>query len=727
MSPTATGSRRAAACPQIRRFFVIPKLRQLRMAMFRNKLYYNVKPWLPWKVRIAMRRYFAASQRRHAIGTWPIAPETGKPPADWPGWPAGKQFALVLTHDVERREGLERCRQLMELEIELGFRSSFNFVPEGDYETPNELREELIGNGFEVGVHDLHHNGRLYTSYKTFHTKAARIKHYLKEWNAVGFRSAFMMRNLDWLHDLNVLYDASTFDTDPFEPQPDGTHTIFPFWVPRPASRFDLNYNVTPASEPKDFSVSASQCYPRSGYVELPYTLPQDSTVFVLMRERTIDIWKQKLDWIASHGGMALINVHPDYVSFNDTWSSDKFPLSLYREFLEYVSDTYSGRFWSALPREVAGFVVKQTTICKRRVDTVPAPTSRSKSRGRTVWIDLDNTPHVPFFRPIIRELEKAGYTVAVSARDAYQVCELADHYGVKHARIGRHYGRNPFLKVAGTFLRSVELLPFALRHRPCLALSHGSRSQIIASNLLGLPSMFVFDYEFAKGFPFSHPTWAVAPTAVAESSELAQRFRLLSYGGIKEDVYAPEFQPDDSIISRLGLNLECVLVAVRPPASEAHYHSLESDRLFEAFMERVCGTENVQAVVLPRNKRQEAEVRQRWAEPLAAGRIVIPAGSVDGLNLLWHCDLTVSGGGTMNREAAALGVPVYSIFRGKIGAVDRQLSKDGRLILVESVEDVRVKINLKRREKVRKPNGEGNSVLCEILNHIERVISHES
>ena len=125
----------------------------------------------------------------------------------------------------------------MELEMELGFRSSFNFIPEGNYRVPPALRDDLTRNGFEVGVHDLRHDGRLFRSVAEFQSRAMRINQYLRDWNAVGFRSGFMLHNLDWLHDLEIEYDMSTFDTDPFEPQPDGRNTIFPFWVPRPPAQ----------------------------------------------------------------------------------------------------------------------------------------------------------------------------------------------------------------------------------------------------------------------------------------------------------------------------------------------------------------------------------------------------------------------------------------------------------------------------------------------------------
>jgi hypothetical protein len=225
---------------------------------------------------------------------------------------------------------MERCRALAELEMNLGFRSSFNFVPEGEYDTPASLRSFLTEQGFEVGVHDLHHDGTLYRSKADFSSGAKRINEHLKHWQAVGFRSAFMFHNLEWLKELNVLYDASTFDTDPFEPQPDSANTIFPFWVERSGG---------------------------SGYAELPYTLPQDSTLYLILGETTNDVWKRKLDWVARHGGLALVNVHPDYTTFGGQPSRTEFPVALYEEFLTYVSAKFGADVWHALPRDVAEFV----------------------------------------------------------------------------------------------------------------------------------------------------------------------------------------------------------------------------------------------------------------------------------------------------------------------------------------------------------------------------------
>ena len=301
---------------------------QLSLQLLLN-VYYFVKPAIPYSMRLALRRAAATPIRAAYASTWPINEASAKRPDEWPGWPDGKRLAIALTHDVEGRRGLERCRQLAELEIRLGLRSTFMFVPEGEYETPADLRAYLTSHGFEVGVHDLHHDGSLYTSRRAFEAQAATINRYLAEWRAVGFRSGFMRHNLTWLKQLNVLYDASTFDSDPFEPQPDGMNTIFPCWVPRSDG---------------------------SGYVELPYTLAQDSTLFLVLRERGNDIWKRKLDWVASHGGMALLDTHPDYMSFTGAGGSAEYPVALYEDFLRHALERYREQAWFATAREVAEY-----------------------------------------------------------------------------------------------------------------------------------------------------------------------------------------------------------------------------------------------------------------------------------------------------------------------------------------------------------------------------------
>lgn len=316
--------------------------------MLRNRLYYLLKPYLPWKARMMLRRWNARRILRRSADIWPVLEAAGRAPAGWPGWPEGHEFAVVLTHDVEDLGGLHQVRRLAEAERALGFRSSFNLIPDGPYAVPPELRAWLVEQGFEVGIHDLHHDGHLYASREGFRERARRINEFLASWNAVGFRSGFMHHNLDWLHDLNILYDASTFDTDPLEPQPDGAGTIFPFWAP-------THRNQAPASSPA------------RRYVELPYTLPQDSTLFLLLQQADPSIWMRKLDWIVERRGMALINVHPDYLDFTGTGrNARQFPASHYLDFLKYIRTRYAGRYWQPLPRELAAWY--------RDICPVPAP-----------------------------------------------------------------------------------------------------------------------------------------------------------------------------------------------------------------------------------------------------------------------------------------------------------------------------------------------------------------
>lgn len=323
----------------------------------RNRLYYTLKPWIPEAARLALRRWYSHQLRARCGDSWPVLRGSEIPPWGWAGWPEGKKFAVVLTHDVEGPLGLSRCLELMRLEGDLGFRSSFNFVPEGSYVVSDQVRSELRKCGFEVGVHDLHHDGKLYCNYKSFLKQAQRINHYLREWDAVGFRSGFMLRNLDWAHNLNILYEASTFDTDPFEPQPDGVGTIFPFWVARPDSMTSADNDSGASSMPAQPNQALETASSSRGYVELPYTLVQDSTLFTLLGERQPDIWFKKVDWLAQNGGMVLVNVHPDYTATNGTMNSRwEYPVQFYRQLLEYLRCHYQGAYWHATAAELASW-----------------------------------------------------------------------------------------------------------------------------------------------------------------------------------------------------------------------------------------------------------------------------------------------------------------------------------------------------------------------------------
>ena len=342
---------------------------------------------------------------------------------------------------------------------------------------------------------------------------------------------------------------------------------------------------------------------------------------------------------------------------------------------------------------------------------------------SKCIWIDLDNSPHVPFFAPIIDRLRERGYRVLLTARDAYQVRELADLFGFSYICIGGHWGKHWVLKAFGTCLRAVRLLPIVWKEKPALAVAHGSRSQTIASVLLGIPSLVIFDYEFTSSVAFFKPTWRMTPEVIPlQESEGGNP--VLRYPGIKEDVYVPSFKADPSVKARMPIDDEHIMVLLRPPASEAHYHNPKSDELFAATIQFLARTPDVRVIILPRNNKQKVSVEKAWPDLFAAGVLYIPDHAEDGLNLIWHSDLVISGGGTMNREAAALGVPVYSIFRGKIGAVDRYLADQARLVLVESADEIRTKIRLCKRVRRAAAEGSERQALMTIVNDIVALVS---
>ncbi len=340
-------------------------------------------------------------------------------------------------------------------------------------------------------------------------------------------------------------------------------------------------------------------------------------------------------------------------------------------------------------------------------------------SASKRIWIDLDNSPHVPFFAPIVEELKKRGFLVTLTARDAYQVRELADLYQLDYRCVGRHWGKHRLIKVFGTCLRSLQLIPTIARQRPHLSVSHGSRSQTIASVLLGIPSVCIFDYEFVRFMSLLKPTFLMSPEIIPVSESMRKAHRVLQYPGIKEDVYVPAFRPDPSIKSRLGLDERNLIVVVRPPATEAHYHNPKSDELFAATIEFLVHAPDVQVIVLPRNHKQTVSVRKAWPQWFESGKLSIPEHPEEGLNLMWHSDVVISGGGTMNREAAALGIPVYSIFRGEIGAVDRFLSQVGRLVLIENPEELEKKVLLTRWRRPAAPQNIAQGAMKKIVDDI--------
>jgi uncharacterized protein len=363
-----------------------------------------------------------------------------------------------------------------------------------------------------------------------------------------------------------------------------------------------------------------------------------------------------------------------------------------------------------------------------KTMNTVAAEMQRAVAvpRAKKIWIDLENSPHVPFFKPIIAELEQRGHSVVVTARDCFQVCELADLFQLNYRRIGRHYGKHTLAKVMGLGIRMLQMAPGALREKPDLSLSHGSRSQFLLSAVLGIPTLTIFDYEHSAWMKGMKPTWVMMPEVLPDSVGASQgiaKERMLRYPGIKEDVYAPSFRPDPAFRQKLGIHPGDLLVTIRPPASEAHYHNPEADILLTAVFEKLGAQSDTRIILAPRTAKQAEDLQQQFPAMFERRQVIVPEHVMDGLDMIWASDLVISGGGTMNREAAALGVPVYSIFRGKIGAVDQYLSQNGRLVLLESVQDVNQKMQVARRKRNAEPDLDGSPTLKAVVDNIVMVL----
>lgn len=302
-----------------------------------RRLYYQIRPFLPAWIRPLLHKLAGSRQTRSALLAWPIEDRWvrflfavmqtvmlnhHKTTLEYVHfWPHGKQFAFVITHDIESASGQSFALRLADLDEKYGFRSSFNFVPQ-EYRIDSRLVAELKQRGFEIGVHGWKHDGQLFSSKAVFDQQAKQINQFIWEWGAVGFRSPLTHRNPYWMQDLEIEYDSSFFDTDPFEPIPGGTMSIWPFQMGR--------------------------------FVELPYTLVQDHTLMSTLGEKSPRLWLEKVEFIQKYCGMALVNVHPDY-------QRNLAHLAIYEKFLCEMRQRKDA--WHALPRDVARWWKQRTKL----------------------------------------------------------------------------------------------------------------------------------------------------------------------------------------------------------------------------------------------------------------------------------------------------------------------------------------------------------------------------
>jgi predicted glycosyltransferase len=307
------------------------------------------------------------------------------------------------------------------------------------------------------------------------------------------------------------------------------------------------------------------------------------------------------------------------------------------------------------------------------------------------IWIDLANSPHVPFFRALIPEFVARGHQIEITARDFAQTVELAAKAGMTPHVIGGHGGGSITGKAGNLVGRAAALRRWARDRGFDLAVSHNSYAQIAAAAALGIRSVTLMDYEHqpANHLAFRLASHVIVPRAFP-AAELrkygASTRKVKRYQGTKEDVYLADFVPDSAFaetLRRLGVAGEDVLVVARPPAREALYHRFENE-LFDELLAYLSSRDEVKLILLPRSDAQREDFAARESP-----NMIMPREALDGSNLIAHADLVISAGGTMNREAAALGVPAASVYAGKWAAIDEELIREGRLKRIQLREDI--------------------------------------
>ena len=311
---------------------------------------------------------------------------------------------------------------------------------------------------------------------------------------------------------------------------------------------------------------------------------------------------------------------------------------------------------------------------------------------SKRIWIDLGNSPHVPFFLALAREFERRGHLILWTARDYAQTVPLAEKANLPIKIFGTHGGKSLLQKTWKFTERVGRLLNWVRGEKIDLVVSHNSHEPLAVARLLGIKSVNLMDYEHhpLNNFSFRMATRVIVPESFPD--EFVKKFgaskKTFKFTGIKEDVYLADFMPDlkfQDELKSLGISPENILVVVRPHAPEALYHRQFANEILDHLLDKFAANPKVKIVLLPRKDYQGAEFKKRHSQP----NIIIPEKVLDGANLLFSSDLVVSGGGTMNREATALGVPVITIFSGKPASIDEMLIAQGRMSKIETVEDL--------------------------------------
>ena len=307
----------------------------------------------------------------------------------------------------------------------------------------------------------------------------------------------------------------------------------------------------------------------------------------------------------------------------------------------------------------------------------------------RTIWIDLDNSPHVPLFRPIIKELAKREVNYLITSRKFAQTEELLKFWQIPHKLVGEHGGKYKINKIINLLTRSYQLTKRLDKKKGVLALSHGSRTQLIASWKLGINSVLMLDYEYTESKIFNYfSSTLLIPKYIPDTRLVSAGINLkkvIRYGGFKEELYLSEFIPDINFRNTLDLSDDQILIVIRPPSMTTNYHDSRSENLLIKAIKLLAENQNSIVLIINRTAAEKEFILRMIP---AKANIKFLEKTVDGLQLLFAADISISGGGTMNREAALLGTAAYSIFTGRRPYLDEYLQQLGKLSFIESVAD---------------------------------------
>lgn len=332
------------------------------------------------------------------------------------------------------------------------------------------------------------------------------------------------------------------------------------------------------------------------------------------------------------------------------------------------------------------------------------------------IWFDLDNSPHIPIFRPVFKELEKCNKEYLITARDFAQTRQLLELWNIKYIETGKHAGKNKLKKILNLFHRSSQLIKVVRKRNVNLAVSHGSRTQLIAAKRLGIPSLLMLDYEYTETMIMNHlSTSILMPVHIPEKRLIEAGInvkKVIRYNGFKEELYLKDFTYDESFRRELGIDKNTILVVIRPPSMVANYHDPKSEKLLIEGIEYFANSSNTTCLIVSRTEEDKNFILSRIQNNQ---NVKFLKNIVDGLQLVYAADFVISGGGTMNREAALLGTKTFSIFTGRRPYLDEYLQEAGKLKFIEKSSDFeKIKV-----ERYKKPAPDFSNNLAEEITNI--------